>query len=467
MHLHILGICGTFMGSLALLAQQLGHRVTGCDQNVYPPMSDLLRANGVTVMEGYSVDQLALGADCYVIGNALSRGNPLVEAILDRRLPYDSGPAWLSHAVLRARWVLAVAGTHGKTTTSSLLLHLLKAGGLAPGFLVGGVPLGEKRSASLGETDFFVIEADEYDTAFFDKRSKFVHYHPNTLVLNNLEFDHADIFPDLAAIQKQFHHLLRVTPSNGLVICPQQCLPLDAVLAQGCWTPVSRFSVSEQPVKGQFWAKLLCEDGSCFAVYDGVNCVGEVRWSLMGQHNVMNALAAILAARHVGVPPGLSLEALSDFAGVKRRMESLGCVRGVSVFDDFAHHPTAIATTLASLRARLDREQQETGKKHRILAVLEPRSNTMREGHHGAALAESVRTADHVWWFEPAGLLWDFRGSVQGEGVTVCAVSQQIIDAVVREARAGDYVVIMSNGGFEGVPKRLLAALGMGQSSVA
>ncbi|MEJ2670111.1 MAG: UDP-N-acetylmuramate:L-alanyl-gamma-D-glutamyl-meso-diaminopimelate ligase [Gammaproteobacteria bacterium] len=465
MHIHVLGIGGTFMGSLALLAQQLGHRVTGCDRNVYPPMSDLLQANGVRWIEGYAADQLALGADCYVIGNALSRGNPLIEAILDQRLPYYSGPAWLSQEVLMQRWVLAVAGTHGKTTTTSLLLHVLKLAGLAPGFLVGGAPLGEDRSADKGLTDFFVIEADEYDTAFFDKRSKFVHYHPNTLVLNNLEFDHADIFPDLAAIQKQFCHLMRVVPRNGLIVCPQDSPSLEAVLAQDCWTPVSRVGISTQTVAGRFWAKLLSEDGSHFAIYAGAVRQGEVRWESVGQHNVMNALAAVLAARHVGVPPGFAIEALGTFAGVKRRLESLGQVRGVEVFDDFAHHPTAIATTLHGMRARLERERLETEQPRRLLVVIEPRSSSMKSGCLGSALADAVREADRVWWFEPPDLTWDLRAAVSGEGVSVYADTQHIIDRVVCEARVGDRVVVMSNGGFEGLHKRLLAALALDQSS--
>lgn len=475
----MLGICGTFMGSLALLAKQLGHRVTGCDQNVYPPMSDLLQANGVQIIEGYGADQMALKPDCFIIGNALSRGNPLVEAILNARVPYTSGPAWLAEAVLMQKWVLAVSGTHGKTTTTSLLLHLLKAGGLAPGFLVGGVPLGEQRSADLGETDFFVIEADEYDTAFFDKRSKFVHYHPNTLILNNLEYDHADIFPDLAAIQKQFHHLMRILPSEGLVICPSNTPSIETVLAQGCWSQVNRFAchsaactdigggVVSASDSADWSARLLSDDGTHFAIYEGQHCHGEVRWSTLGQHNVLNALAAVLAARHVGVPPGLSIEALTDFAGVKRRMESLGCVRGVTVYDDFAHHPTAIETTLAGLRAKLERARAQGEAIGRIIAIIEPRSNTMRQGHHQEALAKSVQQADAVWWFEPPKLSWDFKAAVAGPNVTVSQDTQSIIDEVVKFARPTDQVVIMSNGGFEGLHRRLVAALQQGQSSVA
>lgn len=461
----MLGICGTFMGSLALLAQQMGHRVTGCDKNVYPPMSDVLQDNGIEIIEGFGADQLALNPDSFIIGNAVSRGNPLVEAILNARAPYTSGPAWLSHSVLMQRWVLAVAGTHGKTTTTSLLLHLLKAGGLAPGFLVGGVPLGGHRSADLGETDFFVIEADEYDTAFFDKRSKFVHYHPNTLVLNNLEYDHADIFPDLAAIQKQCHHLMRTLPSEGLVICPADTPSIEAVLAQGCWSSVTRFATSTDATLAQiegpadWWAKLLSEDGTHFAVYEGQRCHGEVRWSTLGRHNVMNALAALLAARHVGVPPGLSIEALSEFAGVKRRMESLGCIQGVTVYDDFAHHPTAIKTTLAGLRAKLDAAQKNEPSRGRILAIIEPRSNTMRAGHHQARLADSTQDADAVWWFEPPNLDWDFKAAVTRNNATVFSKTQAIIDDVVHHARSGDHIVVMSNGGFEGLHRRLLAAL--------
>jgi len=451
-----------------LLAQQLGHRVTGCDQNVYPPMSDLLRSNGIEIMEGFGVDQMALKPDLFIIGNALSRSNRLVEAVLNARVPYASGPAWLSQSVLMQRWVLAVAGTHGKTTTTSLLLHLLKAGGLGPGFLVGGVPLGERRSADLGKTDFFVIEADEYDTAFFDKRSKFVHYHPNTLIFNNLEYDHADIFPDLAAIQKQFHHLMRILPSEGLVICPSDTPSIEQVLAQGCWTPVTRFAASgdTDSVSGPAdWRAILrSEDGTQFAVYEGDRCHGEVHWSTLGRHNVMNALAAILAARHVGVPTGLSIEALSSFEGVKRRMEELGSIGDVTVYDDFAHHPTAIKTTLAGLRARQQAAQAAGEEVGRILAIIEPRSNTMRTGHHQSTLAKSVEDADLVWWFEPPSLEWDFKAAVAGPNVAIYQQTQAIIDAVVEAAKPGDQVVVMSNGGFEGLHRRLLDALTRAQA---
>ncbi|HCV78657.1 MAG TPA: UDP-N-acetylmuramate:L-alanyl-gamma-D-glutamyl-meso-diaminopimelate ligase, partial [Pseudomonas sp.] len=369
MHIHILGICGTFMGSLAVLAKEAGHRVTGSDANVYPPMSTQLEAQGIELTQGYDPAQLDPAPDLVVIGNALSRGNPAVEYVLDKGLPYVSGPQWLAEHVLQGRWVLAVAGTHGKTTTTSMLAWVLEHAGMSPGFLIGGVPQNFGISARLGGTPFFVVEADEYDSAFFDKRSKFVHYRPRTTILNNLEYDHADIFPDLAAIERQFHHLVRTIPSSGLIIHPTAETALVRVLEMGCWTPVQTTGAG-----GQWQARLLAEDGSRFEVLFEGQVQGTVNWELTGQHNVANALATLAAARHVGVVPSLGVAALSEFRSVKRRMEKVAEVRGVTVYDDFAHHPTAIATTLQGLRARVGSE--------RIIAVIEPRSNSMKLGAH-------------------------------------------------------------------------------------
>ena len=399
MHIHILGICGTFMGSLALLAKELGHRVTGSDANVYPPMSTQLQEQGIELMQGYHPEHLQPGPDLVVVGNALSRGNPAVEYMLDRGLPYVSGPQWLAEHVLQGRWVLAVAGTHGKTTTSSMLAWILEYAGMQPGFLIGGVPQNFGLSARLGQTDFFVVEADEYDSAFFDKRSKFVHYRSRTTVLNNLEFDHADIFPDLAAIELQFHHLLRTVPSSGLVIYPAQEQALQRVIAKGCWTPVQTTGPD-----GQWQAHLLKDDGSDFSVsLDGVE-QGRVQWSLTGLHNVANALAALAAARHVGVTAEHGAQALGEFQNVKRRMQKLAQVAGVTVYDDFAQHPTAIASTLDGLRKQVGTQ--------RIIAVIEPRSNSMKLGAHREGLAPSTVDADYVFWYAPDNLGWDLAATV-------------------------------------------------------
>ena len=448
MHIHILGICGTFMGSLALLAKELGHRVTGSDANVYPPMSTQLQEQGIELMQGYLPEHLQPAPDLVVVGNALSRGNPAVEYMLDVGLPYVSGPQWLAEHVLQGRWVLAVAGTHGKTTTSSMLAWILEYAGMQPGFLIGGVPQNFGVSARLGATDFFVVEADEYDSAFFDKRSKCVHYRPRTTVLNNLEFDHADIFPDLAAIEQQFHHLLRTVPSHGLVIYPAQEQALQRVIAKGCWTPIQTTGVD-----GQWQAQLLKEDGSEFTVWlDGVE-QGRVQWSLTGLHNVANALAALAAARHVGVVAEHGAQALAEFQNVKRRMQKLAKVRGVTVYDDFAHHPTAIASTLDGLRKQVGTQ--------RIIAVIEPRSNSMKLGAHREGLAPSTVDADKVFWYAPDNLGWDLASAVANAPVPtqVCNTLDEIIAGVLALAEPDTQVVIMSNGGFGGIHTQLINAL--------
>ncbi|HET6913082.1 MAG TPA: UDP-N-acetylmuramate:L-alanyl-gamma-D-glutamyl-meso-diaminopimelate ligase [Rhodanobacteraceae bacterium] len=502
MRLHILGICGTFMGGIAALARELGHEVTGSDANVYPPMSDQLRALGITLMEGYAAEHLQPAPDLVIVGNALSRGNPAIEYMLDARVPYISGPQWLGENVLRNRTVLAVAGTHGKTTTTSLLAHLLESAGRDPGFLVGGVPGNFGVSARLGAQPLsapergwgegsaaqqasidgaassrrpasssvaardaiqgiasaqqlrpsatpFVIEADEYDTAFFDKRSKFVHYRPTIAILNNLEYDHADIFPDIAAIQRQFHHLVRIVPGNGRLIVNAEDEHLREVLAMGCWTPVETFGIEA----GDWRARLLEADGSAFEVAHSSERIGEVRWSLLGRHNVMNALAALAAANAAGIDPASLLPAFSEFANVKRRMEVVGEANGVCVYDDFAHHPTAIATTLAGLRAKVGSA--------RILVGMEPRSNSMRAGAHAAELAPSLRDADAVVFLARPELKWDAQrvtDALAGRGRTAPSVDA-LIAALREQARAGDHVVFMSNGGFENAPRRFLDAL--------
>ena len=448
MHIHILGICGTFMGSLALLAKELGHRVTGSDANVYPPMSTQLQEQGIELLQGYHPEHLKPAPDLVVVGNALSRGNPAVEYMLDVGLPYVSGPQWLAEHVLQGRWVLAVAGTHGKTTTSSMLAWILEYAGMQPGFLIGGVPQNFGVSARLGETDFFVVEADEYDSAFFDKRSKCVHYRPRTTVLNNLEFDHADIFADLAAIELQFHHLLRTVPSNGLVIYPAREEALQRVIAKGCWTPVQTTGAD-----GQWQACLIQEDGSHFAVLlDGVE-QGVVQWSLTGLHNVANALSALAAARHVGVTAEHGAQALAEFQNVKRRMQKLARVQGVTVYDDFAHHPTAIASTLDGLRKQVGAQ--------RIIAVIEPRSNSMKLGAHREGLAPSTADADQVFWYAPEGLGWDLASTVAHAPVPtqVCSTLDEIIAGVLALAQPDTQVVIMSNGGFGGIHTQLIEAL--------
>lgn len=449
MHIHILGICGTFMAGVALLARAAGHTVSGCDANVYPPMSTQLAAAGITLTEGFDPAQLDPVPDMIVVGNVMRRGLPIVEAMLDRGLPYTSGPQWLAEHILRERWVLAVAGTHGKTTTSSMLAWILEDVGLNPGFLIGGIPANFGVSARFGDAPFFVVEADEYDTAFFDKRSKFVHYRPRTAILNNLEFDHADIFPDLAAIQRQFHHLVRTVPGNGRLISQAGSAALDETLAMGCWTPVERFGSG-----GEWTAQNVAADGSAFDVCLRAQCLGRVEWALLGAHNVTNALAAIAAARDAGVRPTDAIAALSRFRGVKRRMELRGEAGGVRVYDDFAHHPTAIATTLAGLRANLDASR-------RIVAVLEPRSNTMKLGVFKDALAGSLALADHAVFFAATDLGWDLAGSVAGMGerATVCASIDACVTSALARVRPGDVILVMSNGGFGGIHQRLLEAL--------
>ncbi|HDP90078.1 MAG TPA: UDP-N-acetylmuramate:L-alanyl-gamma-D-glutamyl-meso-diaminopimelate ligase [Thioalkalivibrio sp.] len=449
MHVHILGICGTFMGGVAALARAAGHEVTGSDANVYPPMSTQLEQLGIEVFEGYDPAHLKPAPDCVVIGNVMSRGNPAVEYVLNRRIPYTSGPQWLHEHVLRNRWVLGVAGTHGKTTTASLLAWILEATGLMPGFLIGGVPENFGVSARLGEGPFFVVEADEYDTAFFDKRSKFVHYHPRTLVLNNLEFDHADIFDDLEAIQRQFHHLVRTVPGEGLIVANAIDENIENTLARGCWSEVEGFSID----RGEWQAEPLAADGSRFKVLRHGKDMGTVEWALIGEHNMMNALAAIAAARHAGVPAQHAVAALGDFAGIKRRMQLRAEVGGVRVYDDFAHHPTAIRTTLAGLRARVGGE--------RIIAVLEPRSNTMRMGVHRDTLADALGAADEVVLYEPPGLGWSLQAVAAelGERATVCATTDEIIDRLLGRVRPGDQLLILSNGSFDGLHDALVRRL--------
>ena len=454
MHVHILGICGTFMGGIAALARAAGHRVTGSDQNVYPPMSDQLQALGIELIQGYDPKQLELRPDIVVIGNVMSRGNPLIEALLDSPIPYTSGPEWLARHVLADRWVLAVAGTHGKTTTTSMLTWILEYAGLDPGFLVGGVPSNFDVTARLGSGMHFVVEADEYDTAFFDKRAKFVHYRPRTAILNNLEHDHADIYPDVAAIQWQFHQLLRMVPRQGLVVAKGSDVHVAQVIKQGCWTPVERFGV--EPGTDLSWQAALAPggDGSSFTVLLNGKSVGEVTWSLLGLHNVDNALAAIAAARHAGVAPAVATLALTEFRGVRRRMEVRGEVRGVTVYDDFAHHPTAIATTLDGLRRKVGTQ--------RVIAVLEPRSNTMKLGTHRDALAASLRGADRVWLYQGPDVKWDVGGlgAALGSHASVATSLDELIGGIASEARPQEHVLIMSNGGFGGVHGKLLAKLG-------
>jgi len=465
MNIHILGIGGTFMGGVAVLARALGHAVTGSDQKVYPPMSTQLEAEGIALGEGYDPKSLDPAPDLVIIGNALSRGNPAVEYVLDRGIPYTSGAQWVAENILHHRWVLAVAGTHGKTTTSGMLAWILEYARLKPGFLVGGVPENFGVSARLGDEPFFVIEADEYDTAFFDKRSKFVHYRPRTAILNNLEFDHADIFPDVAAIQRQFHHLVRTVPKSGLLVVNGADPRLAETLRMGCWTPQETFgdvsgdvqgrtSVAEGRMPEATWqAEPLSADGSRFRVRFQGREQGVVEWNLIGAHNVRNALAAIAAARHAGVPVATSCAALKDYRNVKRRLEVRGTVRGVTVYDDFAHHPTAIRMTLDALRARV-------GSK-RIVAVLEARSNTMRMGVHREELAPALAAADAVLFLQPTDLKWDFgivTRALNGRGRAFRTVDE-IVTTLVRELKPDDQVLIMSNGGFEGIHGKLLKGL--------
>jgi UDP-N-acetylmuramate: L-alanyl-gamma-D-glutamyl-meso-diaminopimelate ligase len=455
MHIHILGICGTFMGGLAALAREAGHRVTGCDENVYPPMSNQLRALGIDLVEGWSPDQLALAPDQFVVGNVVKRGNPLFEAVLDAGARYTSGPQWLADHVLQGRHVLAVAGTHGKTSTTAMLAWILDQAGLDPGFLVGGVPMNFGVSARLGSGAHFVIEADEYDTALFDKRSKFVHYRPRTAILNNLELDHADIFPDLAAIETQFHHLVRTVPSSGRLVVNARDEALQRVLQRGCWSEVLRFGARrEEP--GVLRAR---GEPHAFDVLRGAMRIGRVEWTLLGEHNQLNALAALAAAEHVGVAPDQAARALASFANVRRRLELRGETGGVRVYDDFAHHPTAMRATLEGLRRKLD--QPTVGQPEpRILAVFEPRSNTMKLGTMKAQLPWALEPADRSYCLQ-GDYGWSARDALAPVGPTavVADTVDTLIAAVVRDAQPGDHVVCMSNGSFGGVHDKLLAAL--------
>jgi UDP-N-acetylmuramate: L-alanyl-gamma-D-glutamyl-meso-diaminopimelate ligase len=457
MHIHILGICGTFMGGLAVLAKEAGHKVTGCDANVYPPMSTQLRDQGIELIEGFGQHQISLQPDMYVIGNVVSRGNSLMETIMNRGLPYVSGPQWMGEYILHDKWVLAVAGTHGKTTTSSMLAWILEQAGYEPGFLIGGVPLNFGVSARLGayaaQAPFFVIEADEYDTAFFDKRSKFVHYRPRTVIFNNLEYDHADIFPDLAAIETQFHHLVRTVPAIGRIIANGCEESLRRVIERGCWSEVEWFNGTDN----EHWRMIEHGDGR-FDVYLDGQRQGTVSWDLMGEHNRWNAIAAIAAARHTGVPPAQAIDSLSSFQNVKRRMEVRGVVNNITVIDDFAHHPTAIATTVEGLRRKVGTS--------RILAVLEPRSNTMKLGTMKDALPGSLMAADLVFGYGAKGdgkeaLGWDLGAALAPLGDKARAFDElsALVDAVASAARPGDSVLVMSNGGFGGVHQKLLDAL--------
>jgi UDP-N-acetylmuramate: L-alanyl-gamma-D-glutamyl-meso-diaminopimelate ligase len=450
MNLHILGICGTFMGGVAALARELGHRVQGSDANVYPPMSTQLEQLGISLYSGYHAKDIALDTDCVVVGNALSRGNEAVEFVLNKQLNYRSGAQWLAENVLPNRHTLAVAGTHGKTTTTSILAFLLEAAGRGPGFLVGGVPENFGVSARIGSGKEFVVEADEYDTAFFDKRSKFVHYGPRVAILNNLEFDHADIFPDLAAIQRQFHHLVRIVPSDGMLIVNGEELALTEVLAMGCWTPIERFAIDAE---AEWQARLIKSDGSEFVlIYKGIE-LGVVQWSMLGRHNVMNALAAFAACAAVGVDVVSIIPSLKQFVSVKRRMEHIGTTRNINIYDDFAHHPTAIQTTLAGLRAKVGSA--------RIIAAMEPRSNSMRLGAHSEQIAPSLNDADVVVFLHRPELAWDAEAvmsALKGEGHKVSSVND-LIATLKTIAQPGDHIVFMSNGGFEDAPRRCLQAL--------
>jgi UDP-N-acetylmuramate: L-alanyl-gamma-D-glutamyl-meso-diaminopimelate ligase len=434
------------MGGIAAIAREAGHKVTGCDADVYPPMSTQLNARGIELIEGYSLEQIGLNPDLFVVGNVVTRGNPLMEEILNRNLPYSSGPQWLSENVLRDKWVLAVAGTHGKTTTSSMLAWILEYAGMKPGFLIGGIPGNFGTSARLGGSSFFVIEADEYDTAFFDKRSKLVHFRPRTAVLNNLEFDHADIFADLAAIEQQFHYFIRVIPGNGLIITNGAEENLERVLSRGCWTPVERIGVENG------WRASVLADGEIGISFMG-KPQGNLNWALLGEHNRMNALAALAAARHGGVPVNTAIAALTQFKNVKRRMEVRGVVRGITVYDDFAHHPTAIRTTIGGLR--------DKAKGARIIAVLEPRSNTMKMGVWKESLAESLAGADLLFCYN-ANLGWDAKEALVSLGARAVTHDklEPLIESVAAVARRGDHVLVMSNGSFGCIHEKLLKAIG-------
>mgnify|MGYP001097228460 FL=1 len=450
-HVHILGICGTFMGGLALLARDSGYRVSGSDANVYPPMSTQLIESGIAVTDGYDANQLQPTPDCVVVGNALSRGNAAIESMLNRHLHYTSGPEWLGQHILKDRWVLAVAGTHGKTSTASMLAWILEQAGLAPGFLIGGVPVNFGLSARLGEGRYFVVEADEYDSAFFDKRSKFVHYRPDTLVINNLEYDHADIFADLAEIETQFHHLIRCIPGDGAIIRGEGDA-IDRVLARGVWSAVSTVTAaSETTTAGWSWRSGPAPE-NVFTITTPDGQAYPLRWPLIGAHNAANATAAVAAAAQVGVDPADAVNALASFAGIKRRLELLGAPHNIAVFDDFAHHPTAIAATLSAMRA-----EQSSGK---LIALVEPRSNTMRLGQYRAELGAAAQEADHVIWFEPPGLDWNLSAALDAyEHQEVMSDIDALLNRALALAHPGDKIVVMSNGGFQGLHTRLIATL--------
>ncbi|WP_110455875.1 UDP-N-acetylmuramate:L-alanyl-gamma-D-glutamyl-meso-diaminopimelate ligase [Shewanella algidipiscicola] len=455
MHVHILGICGTFMGGLALLARANGHKVTGSDANVYPPMSTQLEEQGIELIQGFDPSQLGHSEDdapdIVVIGNAMSRGNPCVEAVLNRGLKYTSGPQFLAEHILPGRWVLAVSGTHGKTSTASMLAWILQECGYEPGFLIGGVPQNFGVSARLGGSPFFVVEADEYDSAFFDKRSKFVHYQPRTLVINNLEFDHADIFDDLQAIQRQFNHVIRTVPGQGKIIWPSDSAAVREVIDMGCWSEQETYSVNS--VDTGWHTELQRDDGHRFELFFEGESQGILDWQLIGQHNVENATMAIAAARHVGVKPQAAIEALEKFAPPKRRMELIGTVNDIDIFDDFAHHPTAIATTLQGCRAKVG--------EGRILVVLEPRSNTMKRGVHKDTLATSMALADAAFLYQADNIDWDVEAAMAKAALPVAILYQieDVVEAVASEAKPGDTIIVMSNGGFGGLHGKLLDRL--------
>ena len=452
MRIHILGICGTLMGSIALLARELGHEVSGSDRGVYPPMSDQLAAAGIELFDGYSAADIPADVDIVIVGNAnLPRGNEAVEHVLTAGIPYTSGAEWLGRYLLADRWVIAIAGTHGKTTTTSMVAWILEDAGLSPGFLVGGIPGNFSSSSRLGDPPFFVIEADEYDTSYFDRRSKFLHYRPRTLVLNNLEYDHADIFPDLAAIQFQFHHLVRTVPANGQIIHPAEDDNLAQVLARGCWTPTVTFA-NRDGGTATVTAALASPDGSSFEVIVDGKPAGTVTWSMTGRHNVSNALAAIAAARHAGVPPGDACSALCRFAGVKRRMEPIYSSKKITVYDDFAHHPTAIRSTLEGLRAKVGKDS--------ILAIVELGSHTMRRGTHADTLADATMAADEVIWFRPKGADWAAEDTLGRPGAKIMESIEEIVAGTISAANAGTrHIVVMSNSGFGGLREKLTTAL--------
>jgi UDP-N-acetylmuramate: L-alanyl-gamma-D-glutamyl-meso-diaminopimelate ligase len=449
MRLHIMGICGTFMAGIAVLAKQMGHEVSGSDLNVYPPMSTQLQAQEITLMNGYDPAHLDKSIDCVIVGNVVSRGNPMMEYILEQQIPYISGPQWLAENILHNRWVLAVSGTHGKTTTTSMVAWILEYAGLNPSFLVGGVPENFGCSARNTGSGFFVIEADEYDSAFFDKRSKFIHYHPRTLILNNLEFDHADIFADLAAIKQQFHYLVRTVPGNGLIVSKANDTNLTSVIVQGCWTPVVSFGA-----EGEWHAVVKHDEGNVFEVYRNNQLQGMVSWHLQGKHNIENALAAIAAANHAGVPANIAIEALTEFKSVKRRMEVKGTVGGITVYDDFAHHPTAIATTLEGLRAKV-------GKSARIIAILEFGSYTMRTGVHKAQMKDALATADMVVCKRPEGTDWGLEDILKQltQPTALYDNVEMLVDNLGKHLQSGDHVIVMSNSGFGGIHEKLLKAI--------